>query len=237
MCMSAGIEPPGAVFGHGFLTREGQKMGKSLGNSLEPGMLLNSFGVDAVRWYLLRDIQFGDDGDIQQQRLVDLVNNDLANTIGNLVNRTISMARKWFNGVPIPKNPPGLDHRLAVLCEQILQSLDTNYDQLDFRSASENILMLATAANGYLSETAPWTAIKDENNRDAVASDIYAVLEASRWVGVLLFPLLPNLSVNLLKQLDQPAVDWKSQLIWGKLEPGKYLDEPIPIMQRLELEA
>ena len=237
MCMSAGIEPPEAVFGHGFLTREGQKMGKSLGNSLEPGMLLNSFGVDAVRWYLLRDIQFGDDGDIQLQRLVDLVNNDLANTIGNLVNRTISMARKWFNGVPIPKNPPGLDHRLAVLCEQILQSLDTNYDQLDFRSASENILMLATAANGYLSETAPWTAIKDENNRDAVASDIYAVLEVSRWVGVLLFPLLPNLSFNLLQQLDQPAVDWKSQLIWGKLEPGKYLDEPIPLIQRLELEA
>ena len=99
MCLSAGIELPQAVFGHGFLTREGQKMGKSMGNSIDPIRLLEMCGRDAVRWYLLRDIQFGDDGDIQQQRLIDLVNNDLANTIGNLVNRSISMAHKWFDGV------------------------------------------------------------------------------------------------------------------------------------------
>ena len=93
MLMSAGLPVPARVFGHGFLTREGQKMGKSLGNVLDPESLLERCGTDAVRWYLLRDIQFGDDGDFQQQRFSDLVNNDLANTIGNLVNRSISMAR------------------------------------------------------------------------------------------------------------------------------------------------
>ena len=94
MLMSAGLPVPAKVFGHGFLTREGQKMGKSLGNVLDPEALLERCGTDAVRWYLLRDIQFGDDGDFQQQRFSDLVNNDLANTIGNLLNRTASMARK-----------------------------------------------------------------------------------------------------------------------------------------------
>ena len=108
MLLSAGLPLPEAVFGHGFLTREGQKMGKSLGNVLDPEVLLERCGRDAVRWYLLRDIPFGDDGDFQQQRFTDLVNNDLANTIGNLLNRTSSMARKWFDGaVPPPRAGPG----------------------------------------------------------------------------------------------------------------------------------
>ena len=106
MLMSAGLPLPKHVFGHGFLTREGQKMGKSLGNVLDPEKLLSVCGADAVRWYLLRDMQFGDDGDFQQQRFVDLVNNDLANTIGNLLNRTSSMARKWFNDAVPPARRP-----------------------------------------------------------------------------------------------------------------------------------
>ena len=237
MCLSAGIEPPRAVFGHGFLTREGQKMGKSLGNTIDPNELIKSFGVDAVRWYLLRDIQFGDDGDIQQKRLLDLVNNDLANTIGNLVNRSIAMARKWFDGVPNPLVLPGKDHRLAIVCDQIRSQLDSRYIELNFRSAAEDVLLLAADANGFLSETAPWSAIKESNNRDQVASDLYAVLESCRWLGVLLFPLLPRLSIRLLDQLGEVSPNWETHLHWGLLTPGKKLAEPTPLMQRLELEA
>ena len=101
MLISAGMKVPKKVFGHGFLTREGQKMGKSLGNVLDPNLLLSKYGKEAVRWYLLKDISLGSDGDFQNRRFVDIINNDLANTIGNLLNRTSSMSRKWFkNMVP-----------------------------------------------------------------------------------------------------------------------------------------
>lgn len=101
MLLSAGIEIPKKVFGHGFLTREGQKMGKSLGNVLDPDILLSKYGNDPVRWYLIKDIPLGNDGDFQNKRFVDIINNDLANTIGNLLNRTSSMSRKWFNNLII----------------------------------------------------------------------------------------------------------------------------------------
>ena len=101
MLISAGMKVPYKVFGHGFLTREGQKMGKSLGNVLDPDILLSKYGKEPVRWYLLKDITLGSDGDFQNKRFVDIINNDLANTIGNLLNRTSSMSRKWFdNRVP-----------------------------------------------------------------------------------------------------------------------------------------
>ena len=236
MCMSAGLPVPQKVFGHGFLTREGQKMGKSLGNVLDPELLLERCGSDAVRWYLLRDIQFGDDGDFQQQRFVDLVNNDLANTIGNLVNRTVAMARKWFDGVPAPEALPDTQHPLASAAALALDQAPAHYRALAFHLAAQDALQLAIDANGYLSEKAPWSAIKDPANRDAVAMDLYAVLETARLVGVLLAPLLPDLSSRLLMQLDQPAIDWQRDAVWGRLSAGVPLPEPIPLLQRLELE-
>ena len=249
MLLSAGLELPGQVFGHGFLTREGQKMGKSLGNVLDPEHLLECCGRDAVRWYLLRDIPFGEDGDFQQQRFTDLVNNDLANTIGNLLNRTSSMARKWFeDAVPPAGAAATADHPLALQAQAAATSSVEALTTLDFRRAAEAILQLATAANGYLNERAPWKAIKQEENRDAVAADLYAVLEASRWVAVLLAPLLPDLSDRMLVQLGQtPFVSdgdapcgtssWREAQVWGGLSSGQLLPEPTPVLQRLELDG
>lgn len=253
MLLSAGLPLPAKVFGHGFLTREGQKMGKSLGNVLDPAVLLERCGTDAVRWYLLRDIPFGDDGDFQQQRFTDLVNNDLANTIGNLLNRTSSMARRWFDdGVP-----PGQDstrsadssHPLAVAATSACRTFDAALEELDFRQAAEAALQLAIQANGYLNEQAPWSLMKREGTRDQVADDLYAVLESARIVGLLLAPLLPDLSSRMLLQLgqtppqslaaaapDQPSPSsWLDQLRWGGLVPASTLPEPVPVMARLEL--
>ena len=252
MLLSAGLPLPEAVFGHGFLTREGQKMGKSLGNVLDPEVLLERCGRDAVRWYLLRDIPFGDDGDFQQQRFTDLVNNDLANTIGNLLNRTSSMARKWFDGA-VPPPGPGLDpgHPLAQAAQRADAVVIEALPKLEFRSAAEAILTLAIEANGYLNERAPWTLIKQPDQRDAVAADLYAVLEATRLVGVLLTPLVPELAARMLSQLglwpfpsdasvlpqDPDLQRWNAARIWGLLEGGAALPEPVPVMQRLELES
>jgi methionyl-tRNA synthetase len=248
MLLSAGLPLPERVFGHGFLTREGQKMGKSLGNVLDPELLLERCGRDAVRWYLLRDIPFGDDGDFQQQRFSDLVNNDLANTIGNLLNRTSSMARKWFaGGVPPLACPPGSDHPLAVAASAAASHVTEALDALDFRSAAEAILQLATAANGYLNERAPWKVMKTPGQEEQVGADLYAVLEASRLVAVLLAPLLPELSSRMLSQLGQEPFDsgcshpagspWIEAQRWGGLAVGEILPLPEPVMQRLELDT
>ena len=241
MLLSAGLPLPAKVFGHGFLTREGQKMGKSLGNVLDPEALLERCGRDAVRWYLLRDIPFGDDGDFQQQRFSDLVNNDLANTIGNLLNRTSSMARRWFEErVPPAGAGRAEDHPLAEAAVAARHTVLSGLEMLDFRSAAEAALHLAIAANGYLNEQAPWSRMKQEGTREQVAADLYAVLEAARIVALLLAPLLPELSGRMLQQLGQPepcAGHWEASLVWGGLQPGATLPEPSPVMARLELDG
>jgi methionyl-tRNA synthetase len=248
MLLSAGLPLPKRVFGHGFLTREGQKMGKSLGNVLDPELLLERCGKDAVRWYLLRDIPFGDDGDFQQQRFTDLVNNDLANTIGNLLNRTSSMARRWF-GDAVPPAGPAQDpsHPLAQAALSASEQTCNALEALDFRSAAEAVLQLAIRANGFLNDQAPWKAMKQEGQEALVGADLYAVLEATRWVAVLLAPLLPDLSARMLGQLgqdafisdhDQPGPSaWQAAQQWGLLQPGLLLPEPQPVLQRLELDG
>ena len=244
MLMSAGLPLPERVFGHGFLTREGQKMGKSLGNVLDPEVLLERCGRDAVRWYLLRDIPFGDDGDFQQQRFSDLVNNDLANTIGNMLNRTSSMARKWFEGaVPPAGSAAGDDHPLAQAAAEAAALLDGGMEQLEFRRAAEAVLQLAIQANGFLNDRAPWKVMKQPGHEAEVGADLYAVLETARWVAVLLAPLLPDLSQRMLGQLGEQALaseagscgGWRERQRWGLLPPGRPLPEPEPVMQRLEL--
>ena len=239
MLMSAGLPLPKQVFGHGFLTREGQKMGKSLGNVLDPQKLLDQCGRDSVRWYLLRDIQFGDDGDFQQQRFVDLVNNDLANTIGNLLNRTSSMARKWFDErVPPAGAKTGKEHKLAVLATSTTSTVLQALQSFAFKTAAESILQLAIAANGHLNDTAPWSRMKQPGQEVEVGDDLYVVLESARIVGVLLSPLLPDLSERLLAQLGFEPVcsEWEGQLAWGGLQSGALLPKPSPVMQRLELD-
>ncbi len=247
MLLSAGLPLPAKVFGHGFLTREGQKMGKSLGNVLDPAELLERCGRDAVRWYLLRDIPFGEDGDFQQQRFSDLVNNDLANTIGNLLNRTSSMARRWFDEtVPPAKEAKGNEHPLAQAAAEAKATSLAALENLEFRDAAEAALQLAIAANGYLNDQAPWSLMKKEGTREQVADDLYAVLEAARLVALLMAPLLPDLSDRMLAQLGQPLADsgadapvnasWIEQLNWGGLTCGATLPEPSPVMARLELE-
>jgi methionyl-tRNA synthetase len=239
MLLSAGLPLPKRVFGHGFLTREGQKMGKSIGNVLDPQQLLDKCGRDAVRWYLLRDIPFGDDGDFQQQRFTDLVNNDLANTIGNLLNRTSSMARRWFaDAVPPAGGADASSHPLAAAALLAKQQSELAWERLDLRAAAEAALQLAITANGFLNDQAPWKLIKQEGEQAQVAADLYAVLEATRQVAVLLAPLVPDLSARMLAQLSQAgAASWPGSLAWGLLPSGLALPEPQPVMARLELDG
>ncbi len=239
MLLSAGMKLPKKVFGHGFLTREGQKMGKSLGNVLDPNLLLSKYGKEAVRWYLLKDISLGSDGDFQNKRFVDIINNDLANTIGNLVNRTSSMSRKWFdNKVPNNENSY-FDNTLEQCSKETVVNYIKHFNSYELNLAANVILNLAINANLYLNEKQPWVLIKDENKITLVSNIIYNVLESTRIIGLLLLPLMPDLSKKINIQLGsiyKEDKSWIDQLDWGKLKHESILPVPTPIIEKLEYE-
>ncbi len=237
MLLSAGMKLPKKVFGHGFLTREGQKMGKSLGNVLDPNLLLSKYGKEAVRWYLLKDISLGSDGDFQNKRFVDIINNDLANTIGNLLNRTSSMSRKWFdNKVPNNKNSI-IDNTLELCSKEAVGKYLKHFNSYELNLAANVILNLAINTNLYLNEKQPWVLIKDGKNITLVSNIIYDVLESTRIIGLLLLPLMPDLSTKINIQLGSIYIDdksWIEQLDWGKLKHESTLPAPTPIIEKLE---
>tara|TARA_Y100001968_G_scaffold311094_1_gene332770 strand:+ start:1837 stop:3384 length:1548 start_codon:yes stop_codon:yes gene_type:complete len=236
MLLSAGMKPPISVFGHGFLTREGQKMGKSLGNVLDPIELLEYGGIDAMRWYLLRDIEFGEDGDFQMRRFVDIVNSDLSNTIGNLLNRTITMSKKWFKDcIPID-NPSSIQSKLEKISKIKIDEYMSSFKENNFKNSANSIIEFANCANLYLNERAPWKLIKDSNNIDIVANDIYSVLESCRLIGVLLIPFVPDLSNRIFNQLniDSSSISFVNSLGWGLLNPHNGLQDPSPVMDKIE---
>ena len=236
MLLSAGIAPPKKVFGHGFLTREGQKMGKSLGNILDPEILLSKYGIEAVRWYLLKDISLGNDGDFQHKRFVDIINNDLANTIGNLLNRSSSMSRKWFNNkTPFPEEKK--DPRIIDIANKTIDKYLFYFDKYKIDLACNEILNFAININLYLNDNQPWSLIKDDEKIEDVKFIIYNVLESCRIIGLLLQPILPNLSYKILLQLGQVNVinkSWKEKLNWGLLPLDSELPEPKPIINKLD---
>ena len=235
MLLSAGLELPKQVFGHGFLTKDGKKMGKSLGNVLDPQELIESYGIDAVRWYLLRDIEFGQDGDFQIRRFVEIVNNDLANSIGNLLNRSSSMARKWFDN-KIPLSPTNFEHNelKQFVINSIIEYKQSFYN-FNFKNSSELILKISIKANTYLNQKEPWKRIKDKNQTRDVGYDLYNVLESTRIIGCLLKPIVPNLSIKILDQLGiDNKSNWQEELKWGLLPSGNYIPKPNPVMNKLE---
>ncbi len=236
MLMSAGITVPKKVFGHGFLTREGMKMGKSLGNVLDPYILLSKYGEDRVRWFLLKDISLGSDGDFQAKRFVDIVNNDLANTIGNLLNRTTSMSRKWFDN-SVPEDIDTEDNSFLKLSRLSIDNYLNNFDKYNIHKACEEILSFAVKINLYLNDKQPWVLIKEEQNTQEVKQIIYNVLESNRIIGLLLKPILSEISFKILEQLGQIDIDndkWIMNLEWGLLKPGIKLPKPRPIIEKLE---
>ena len=239
MLLSAGMKVPKKVIGHGFLTREGQKMGKSLGNVLDPELLLSKYGNDPVRWYLIKDISLGNDGDFQDRRFVDIINNDLANTIGNLLNRTSSMSRKWFdNKIPYSENTIN-ENKLKKIAMVAVENYIKKFNSYELDEAADEVLSLAIKTNLYLNDNQPWLLIKDKNNLPLVKEIIYSVLESTRIIGLLLLPLLPELSSKINEQLGsmyRKEVTWKDQLKWGLLISNSSLPKPKPIINKLEYE-
>ena len=240
MLMSADLPVPSCVFGHGFLTKDGLKMGKSLGNVLNPDELVESFGADAVRFYFLREMEFGKDGDFSETRFIDKVNASLANDVGNLLNRTMKMLQKNCGGV-IPCDASGIerDHPLRKIAAAALADAENAYDAVSFHSACAAALSVSGECNKYLEETQPWTKLKKGNDEEKAMAqmDLTAVLEATRIVAHLLWPIVPSMSERIFEQLGvggaaTPA--WRDAS-WGGLKAGHEISKDVaPVFMRLE---
>ncbi|MDJ1181300.1 methionine--tRNA ligase [Roseofilum sp. BLCC_M91] len=247
MLMSAGLPLPRRVFGHGFLTKDGMKMGKSVGNTLNPYELVDRYGADAVRYYFLKEIEFGKDGDFNETRFINVLNADLANDLGNLLNRTLGMAKKYCQG-QVPEISPDRipdDHPLKTLGTSLKSKVDLGYNDLSYSQACEAILALVRSSNKYIDEQAPWTLYK-QGQQEAVAEVLYSVLESVRLAAYLFSPIIPGISTAIYNQLGfsvdfNENTDLKNQISfdthgqWGILPTQQALGKPKPVFQRLEL--
>ncbi|KAM0830275.1 hypothetical protein ACQ4PT_066314 [Festuca glaucescens] len=243
MLMSAGISVPDAVFGHGFLTKDGMKMGKSLGNTLEPKDLVDRFGADAVRYFFLREVEFGNDGDYSEERFVNTVNGHLANTIGNLLNRTLGLLKKNCNSTLAFDSSAAADgNSFKNNVENLVDKAKGHFENLSLTSACETILEIANLGNLYIDEQAPWSCFKQGGeSAEKAAKDLVIILETMRIIAIALSPITPSLSLRIYTQLgfteDQFSILRWDDTKWGALKAGQAMMEPKPIFAKIETEV
>lgn len=233
MLMSAGIVPPKQVFAHGFINMGGEKMSKSKGNVVNPSDIINDFGADVLRYFLLREFVFGQDGTFFDDALLKRYNADLANDYGNLLNRTLTMAEKYFEG----KSPDFKDIPINKLSESSLKTISdvgNLLNNLKFSQALEAIWKLISLANAFIEETAPWVLSK-ENKLDELKDVIYSLLETIRIATILISPIMPDISQTAWGQLgfsDKIESHGKNGLKWGLFPKGKSLKKGQPLFPR-----
>ena len=233
---SLDLELPHQVFGHPWLLTNNDKIGKSRGNAIYADDLADLFGVDAVRYYVLHEIPFANDGNLTYELLIERYNSDLANILGNLVNRTISMAKKYFDGiVPVQGQLDDLDNDLI---NTVLSSYDKtvrSMEELRVADAIDSVFEIFRRSNKYIDETTPWVLAKDED-KTRLATVIYNLLESIRIGAVLLHSFLPETSEKILEQLNTSINDFDSIREFGQLESGKELNEPYALFARIDKE-
>ena len=202
--MALNLPLPKQVFGHGWLIVNGGKISKSLGNYKDPREYIDAYGVDAVRYFVLREVPFGNDGNFLEESLINRINTDLANTLGNLVNRTITMACKYFDGTVQYKNQnEELDSEFLEKINSLDKIVDEKMEQLHVSEALESIFEVLRRSNKYIDETMPWVLAKEEEKKDRLETVLYLLLESIRVCASLLEPYIPTTSSEILKQLNQ----------------------------------
>ncbi|KAL8162158.1 hypothetical protein V2J09_013647 [Rumex salicifolius] len=241
MLMSAGLSLPQKVFGHGFLTKDGMKMGKSLGNTIEPNELVQRFGADAVRYFFLREVEFGNDGDYSESRFINTVNAHLANTIGNLLNRTLGLLKKNCQSTLIVDSVAAAEGSpFKENVETLVEKARISYENLSLSSACEAVLEIGNAGNLYMDEHAPWSLFKQGGDAaEAASKDLVIILEAMRIIAVALSPVSPSLCWRIYSQLgysqDQyDTITWDDTR-WGGLKADQIMAQPNPVFARIEL--
>lgn len=239
--MALGEELPKTVYGHGWLLSKGNdKMSKSKGNVLYTDELVEKYGVDGVRYYVLSEMPYQDDTQISIDLMTSKYNTDLANILGNLVNRTISMAIKYFDGeVPLDNCVEQIDLEVRNLAENTYKKVEENVLKYEISNAIDSIWQLFKRLNKYIDETTPWILAKDDTKKERLATVMYTLLESIRIGAILIYPFIPNTSIEILKQLginDEKIKNYESAKKFGGLKSGTKLEKPNPLFKRLELE-
>lgn len=237
MLMALGEPLPKQVYGHPWLLFGEDKMSKSKGNVIYAEDLIEVFGVDAVRYYLLSEMPHASDGSITYATLIERYNSDLANTIGNLVNRTIAMQKKYFDGVIQPNDTAEpLDDEVKALAVKTLSDVDKCFNEYKIADSIECILTLARRLNKYIDETMPWALAKDESKKARLGAVLYNLLEGIRYLAILLKPYMPDTSREILSQLNTDVTDYDSLLTFGELKAGESVGEPKVLFSRIDSE-
>ncbi len=234
--MALDLPLPKKVFGHGWLIINGGKISKSLGNYKDPREYIKSYGVDAVRYYALREVPFGSDGVFSEENLIGRINSDLVNILGNLVNRTISMDYKYFDGI-VPKNlkNEAIDEELINNVLNLHELIKSKMDELKIGEALQEIFEVLRKCNKYIDDTTPWVLAKDENQKDRLGQVLYNLLESIRICAVYLSAFIPTTSEKIFKQLNTNVIDLKSTETFGGLVSDASLGSPEHLFERIDI--